>query len=284
MNIEHEKVDILWVHVIKAFSIVMVIIIHASADLFYEFGNIPEKAWIASVIYQSFARIGVPLFFMISGFLLLGKQENLGFFFRKRIMKLVLPLIFWSAFYVFWRIVFFKEPVGFWQTLIQTLQNESFPHLWFLYTMLAVYLTYPLLRLLVQYGTQTVQWYFVILWLVVLILFPSLEYYLGIRISDNLLGSMGAFSGYLGYPVLGYLLGKMPRHNRLVAAMIPVVLISPFATLLRTYIGTISSGQVNETYFHYLSPNVIFPAAASFYLVRVIVSSLENSWGNRLKY
>jgi len=51
-------------------------------------------------IYGSIARISVPLFFMMSGYLLLPRTESLRSFYTKRMPKVVLPFIFWSVIYL----------------------------------------------------------------------------------------------------------------------------------------------------------------------------------------
>lgn len=55
---------------------------------------------IASNFWASLGRPSVPLFFMISGAMLLLKDEPLGFFLKKRMIRVLSPLLFWSAFYL----------------------------------------------------------------------------------------------------------------------------------------------------------------------------------------
>jgi surface polysaccharide O-acyltransferase-like enzyme len=50
--------------------------------------------------YYAFSRIAVPLFFLLSGYLLLQKEEPLGVFFKKRAWKVFLPFIAWSLIYM----------------------------------------------------------------------------------------------------------------------------------------------------------------------------------------
>ena len=47
-------------------------------------GKIPNVQWLIADIYGAIARISVPLFFMISGWLLLPRSESLYVFFTKR--------------------------------------------------------------------------------------------------------------------------------------------------------------------------------------------------------
>ena len=45
----------------------------------------------AHSFYYTISRNGVPLFFLISGYLLLSKQEDLPTFFKKRAARIVIP-------------------------------------------------------------------------------------------------------------------------------------------------------------------------------------------------
>lgn len=55
----------------------MVVVLHVAAVEFHDF----DERWWASNFYDSFTRTCVPLFLMITGVLLLGRQEELPVFF-----------------------------------------------------------------------------------------------------------------------------------------------------------------------------------------------------------
>ena len=81
----------------RAFAIVCIFFIHSMEPLFTaaEGGN-----WGLQVeknLLDSLVRTGVALFLGISGALLLGKQEPLRVFFKKRVRRLFLPFLFWSV-------------------------------------------------------------------------------------------------------------------------------------------------------------------------------------------
>src|SRR3546814_13654277 len=79
-------------------SDLMVVVWHVAAMKFGVFDN----QWWASNFDDSLTRSCVPVFLMISGVLLLGKQETLAVFFRKRFARILPPLLFWSLFYMSW--------------------------------------------------------------------------------------------------------------------------------------------------------------------------------------
>src|SRR3546814_10665596 len=76
----------------------MVVVLHVAAMNFGVFDN----QWWASNFYDSMTRSCVPVFLMISGVLLLGKQETLAVFYRKRFARILPPLQFCYMFYISW--------------------------------------------------------------------------------------------------------------------------------------------------------------------------------------
>ncbi len=82
---ENQKENIVWVDWIRALATLGVVLIHTAGPLLYGYNQMPASYWWISNIYDSAARMCVPLFFMISGFLLLQKDDSLKTFFAKRI-------------------------------------------------------------------------------------------------------------------------------------------------------------------------------------------------------
>jgi len=98
------------IDLIRVIAIVGVILLHAGNDLTSQLTSFHILRWWVVDIYQSIGRMGVPLFIMLSGVLLLApskRDEDLGFFFKKRFSRIGLPFIFWSIIYLLW--VFYVE-------------------------------------------------------------------------------------------------------------------------------------------------------------------------------
>src|SRR5512135_85584 len=91
---------IYWADLIRVLAIYLVVVIHVSGQLTGAWGRIPEAQWLIADLYGGIARVGVPLFFMLSGFLLLPRSESLRSFYSKRMIKIVIPFIVWSAIYI----------------------------------------------------------------------------------------------------------------------------------------------------------------------------------------
>ncbi|MGL5960225.1 MAG: acyltransferase, partial [Bacteroidales bacterium] len=91
---------IVWVDVLRFIAIFMVIACHC-ADPF----NVSPEARLNpdfnfwGSIYGSFLRPCVPLFVMITGLLLLPVKLSIGTFYKKRLLRILVPFLIWSVLY-----------------------------------------------------------------------------------------------------------------------------------------------------------------------------------------
>ena len=158
---------ITWVDLIRVLAIFLVVVIHVSGQLTNVWGKIPEEQWIIADIYGGVARVSVPLFFMISGYLLLPRAESLSVFYAKRMMKILIPFVIWSLIYLGWFCGNHPNtctPNFAWNLL---LTQGAYYHLWFLYSLISIYLVLPILRLMIRPDLdKRILWYLILLWLI----------------------------------------------------------------------------------------------------------------------
>ena len=143
---------------LRVIAILAVILIHSTTKTLqvanHDVANVPF-----SLLLNQMARFAVPLFFLISGFVLeLNNKKNSSYvdFFRKRASRVVVPFIFWSSFYYllgnnlnFSRLISVK--------FISTLINGSASyHLYFIPTLIIFYLVFPLLHLSISFFKKPV--------------------------------------------------------------------------------------------------------------------------------
>ena len=88
-----KKERIFYYDFLRAFAIIAVIICHVDAF----FGPLTNTTQIvAQMTFHDIGRIGVPIFFMISGALILNREyPSLKFFLKKRFVRIIYPFIFW---------------------------------------------------------------------------------------------------------------------------------------------------------------------------------------------
>lgn len=274
-----ENKEIYWVHYIRAMAVLFVVLLHVAAQILQLDVAFASPTWWVGNIVDSAMRFCVPLLFMLSGFLLVGKQEPLGTFFTKRMSKIAIPLLIWSIVYVVWILLVeannptpispFTEEIGqavtqlFPFSLIGLLFAPAYYHLWFMYALIGLYLCIPLVRVLVQNADRQLLKYFVVLWAVSTYFFPALmqaKMYIGIDI--------GLVTGNVGFLILGYLLGTTEVSKRKVLLMCPLFLLGVTMTAWGTW--WISTPEELNQLFYGNMPNSLLMSIPGFLILRYV--------------
>lgn len=264
-----------WVDLIRVLAVFQVVMVHLSYPIFFK-DDLPPSAVTAANLYDSFSRMGVPLFFMVSGALLLGRQEPTGAFLWRRFVKVGIPALFWSLAYLFWSVEAYRNGsmsalhIALSMLKVIYLGNVEI-HLWFLYVLAGLYLVTPLLRLLVSAASRRDLAYFLALWLVG----TSLT-----ALAKRLTGLPTAFeipvvSGYVGYFVLGYWLAgmRLSARGRWWAG------VGVLCAVLTIFFGTIllsaHSARLDDFLYSYFSLPTVLASACAFLLLKDLGQRLE---------
>lgn len=148
----------------------------------------------------------VPLFFMLSGALLLGSKMSTGEFLKRRFGKFISPLIIWSILYLINKIIIGKISTA--KGLVVSLLSIPFSAqeglLWFMYTLAGLYLLTPILSSWLIYTSKRAVEFYLTIWIVTL-LFPYFEQLLNLHttITDRA-DILYYFSGFVGYYLFGW--------------------------------------------------------------------------------
>jgi surface polysaccharide O-acyltransferase-like enzyme len=254
------------VDLIRTVAIVGVILLHAANDLTIQQMNQFEIIrWCTVDIYQSVGRIGVPLFVMLTGALLLQplKNESLSVFFKKRWTRIGLPFIFWGAAFFAWD--FLVEHQAFTSSaIIQGILTGPYYHFWYIYMLAGLYLLTPILRIIMAHADQKIMKYLVILWVLGAAIVP----FAGLLTTYHLDSDVLTITGYVGYFVLGaYLLTVRIRRSTLLIFMS----LGLALTVIGTYVMAATVGGGKMYFFQeYLSPTMILASVMLFLLLNTI--------------
>lgn len=283
------------VDLIRTAAVLGVLLLHAANDLTTQtMSDLETWRWITVSIYQSIGRMGVPLFVMLTGALLLApakKDEPLGVFFKKRFSRIGLPFLFWGALYFIWD--FYVENQPFTQTfLIKSVLSGPYFTFWYLYMLTGLYLVTPLLRVMVANASQQLMKYFIAVWFVGTALVPLIPFLISNAYSQSayyLDGNVFVIPSYVGYFVLGAYLVNVKVTNRKLLAGLTVLGVGLSA--LGTYIIAMSVGG-GTTYFfqEYVSPTMILAAVPFFLLLNSYrpkpetTGAMKPSWPKRVMH
>ncbi|WP_407377385.1 acyltransferase [Methanobrevibacter sp.] len=198
-----KKERIFYYDLLRAFAIIAVIICHV--DFYFGPLNTPFEV-IAQLTFHDIGRIGVPIFLMISGALLLNRDySNLGDFLKRRFARIIYPFIFWIILITLTNFYFHKPYSYMWNVFIG---NPSI--MWYFWTLIGIYLAIPIINIFIKEYGETGCKYFLAIWIITIILntfnmYPLFPYF-----------KLDYFAGFIGYPVLGYYLStkKFSYSNR----------------------------------------------------------------------
>lgn len=194
-------------------AMVLVMVLHAFCNYFGNGANAGTPLFGVTAYIMELARCGVPLFFMISGFLMLGSGEiNIKSFYKKRYAKIAVPFLLYSLFYYI--IGYEERSIG---GFIKELLNVSTAyHLWFIYAILLLYAIVPFIKMITDKCSDKLLWLFFGLVIFQTTIKPFLNIISGGRFYVFLTEDF--MCGYMGYMILGLILGRceLKRSVRIV--------------------------------------------------------------------
>lgn len=278
--------SLFWADRLRNLATVLVITIHVSAPVAHQYADLNTWHWWAGNWWDALGRPSVNLFVMLSGFLLLGKDYPTGSFLKKRFTRVLIPALAWMPAYLIYGHIANNDPATLRDALIKLVEGPVHYHLWFIYLILGLYLTYPLLRPWVRQAQEQDFWYFFAVCALGTWVYKFLSVFFGIRIGLY----FELFTNQAGHFVLGYYLGNkvlagesaaVPgispwrfSRRQVVLLALGLIVFGTVTTALGGYWHSTAKGVFQPYFYDYLTPNVTLSAAGWLLLVR-------HAWNNR---
>lgn len=179
-NIKKTNEKKVYLESIRAFSMLLVIFNHTGTRGFFLFSIANYSSLYPIYLFISVAcKIAVPLYWMISGALLLPKNESIKRVYLHRVLRMVLVLVIFSLFYYIREVLKNPKQLGpssVFSFFIRLYSDRFATAFWFIYAYIGILMILPFLRKLVRNMPKS---YFHYLFLLVLFfrgVFPILEY------------------------------------------------------------------------------------------------------------
>ena len=266
-----------WLELLRIFAVFLVIFNHTGDYGFHYFATLDGgyRYWLFMGC-SALTVMNIPIFYMISGSLLMGKEEPLKVVWRKRVLRYALViLIFTFVQYLYLCATSedgFRETFRVWDWFVTMLSENIIVPYWFLYEYLGFLVMLPLYRRMVQNMKEDEFYYLFLLYIIFTGALPIVEYLLTrwhtiLNISFNIAYITGDL---LVYPALGYFLTRKPKPTGKQLALLWVLsALCVVYTCLMTqfkidYVHRLSEAQVG-TFFKML---ICIPAATVFLTFR----------------
>lgn len=284
---------IVFLDYLRFFACALVILVHASENYYGAAGstdmvgpqsflhNESDRLWVS--IYDGFSRMSVPLFIIVSSYLLvpLKKGQSSWQFYRHRAVRILPPfflfMILYSTLPVLWGQL---DSTTSMKDLSRILLN--FPtlagHFWFMYPLFSLYLFIPVISPWLEKASAKEERFFIGLFLLSTCM-PYLNRWCGELWGQcfwNEFHLLWYFSGYLGYLVLAHYIRvhlSWTRKTKLLTGSL-LMIAGAFLTIYSFYVqavpGEILSTPVIEIGWSFCTINCVMLTVGTFLLFTCI--------------
>ena len=165
MSSNKTKKRIIYLDYLRVLAILGVLINHISAT----WGCMAFNGNVA-LVYNSFGKIGVPVFLMLTGVLLLNNKLSIANFIKRRYPRVLIPFIFWIALFIVFDF-YVLRPELFNGNIINQILLCFFTYRWYVWMILGVYLIIPIFADFIKISKLEGVKYFLVIWYITTALF-----------------------------------------------------------------------------------------------------------------
>ncbi len=249
----------IWVDFLRVTACFMVMVVHGTEPFYIgaDGANIltaTDAFWVAA--FEALCRCCVPVFLIASSYLQFPLHYSTGAFFKRRAVRILLPMAFWTLVYA----LVWGEPVANLKGLLLNF-NYAAGHLWFVYMLIGIYLIMPLLSPWAEKVSRRELEAYLGIWLFTTLI-PFIRDWAGgeapiIQAADGLpalalfplwgeaawnpFGLFYYVSGFIGYLLVGLYLRRFLENNRWTRYLGWTMFLLGYVAIFSSVLGHISA-------------------------------------------
>jgi surface polysaccharide O-acyltransferase-like enzyme len=268
---------VVWLDVLRIVAILAVITIHTVSPLTAgaTVSTFSGTWWLAATMNVA-SLWCVPVFVMISGGLLLrpAKSSPAATFYRRRLNRIGVPLVFWTVVYLALRPTLFGEHLTRTEATRDLATGHPYLQLYYLYVIAGLYAVTPLLRqVIARASTDRLR-----LFAIGVLAFNIADYTLAVVLGAGGVNALTEWMPFVGYFLAGAWLMATPVKERTAAVAALVAVAAAVATLVlsATFIDVFGWTSTGRYFLGYQSPTVVVMSIALFLAVRA--RATQRAW------
>ena len=189
---------------IRILGTIAVVLGHCADMPFFSSPPLGRTWWVCNVV-DAAMRWAVPAYIMLSGALLLdpARAETPTRFYKKRLARIGVPLVFWSGIFMWFAVDFLGQYTGttWHEEWVLLLKGEPYVHLHFIFRIAGLYAFTPVLRVVLKQLPRPM-----LVSTICIMLGLSMANSIADSITGTELSAFARFVPFLGYYLSGYLL------------------------------------------------------------------------------
>lgn len=269
--------------VMRVFAICMVLLGHISAYIVINYPDPSGAEFIVGNVFNGMRRgPAIPVFLMLTGALLLNEDKPFEprRFYKKSLMPIVWLLVFWLSFYgAFYAFVLpgllgKAVSAGDFVDYLLTFKGSDYPHLWYMFMTIGLYLSIPVLRLFVKRENRAYVLGFILAAMAVQFA-PRMLDFLTRDCNPTLEKFIGKFHmqyamGFTAYPLLGWYLANFPPAGSRRIGLYASALLLAVASTAAVQFLIADIPNIRSYLYHSFALHLLIAGAGVF----VLISSL----------
>lgn len=273
------KNRILWLDLLRIAAAFAVVLTHVTRSSLRSAAFSNPRIWLQMVSFNSAVRWQNPVFFMISGALLLGREPNIPKLYKKNLLRFVIAFFVWSTVYA---ILQFDPQQGAIKLIRNIIDGPSI--FWFIPTLAGLYMLTPLFRQLVK-NERYMKYYLVISFIFAFVLkqAASIAGLFSEGLESMLLEPRSRLGLSVGnssfYFVFGYYLANVKLSKKQSTAAAVLGLIGFISTAAGTVILSRIMGYSVELLFNLATVNALLESMLVFLAFRKLFEN--HTFGER---
>lgn len=269
-----KKERVVYFDILNIICMIAVVAMHVNAATHW---SPLSGAWPTSLALDCIFYFAVPVFVMLSGATLYNYREKYDTktFFKRRVVKIVIPLIFWSICSYLFQVYYLQSmppsrtALGL---LKMFLQNDIDWIFYFMFSILGIYLTMPFLSLALKKENNKELWLTVFLFFIINGFITNILALFNVKLYETLAVQLG---GYVIYVILGYLFSTTDIKKKYRFMIYGGAIIGIIYRYLTTYILSMKQGVVVKSSWGYTSWHAILLASAVFLIVKELSKKIN---------
>ncbi len=255
MENSKQKQKFLYMEIIRIFACFFVIFTHTEGHELLQQCSLGSVRYWVYLMISIFYKVEIPLFFAVSGALLLPKTEGIGRIWRHRILRIFLSLFAFSLLYYICAVKAGTETLGLGIFFAGFIGEGWTIPFWYLYAYISYLICLPFLRRMVQNLTDREFYYLSALIAIFLVILPLLQEFIwsGQFALNSYLNIRWITELTIFYPMMGYFIHCRMKRNTACRLLIPlwcvclvVMMLSYFMTRREANVGSIVSLDQNK--------------------------------------
>lgn len=235
-NMKAEKIKSrkIYLDILRILACYLVLICH-TIEFTYK-SNVIEENWIFSNALYYISKIAVPIFFMLSGSLILRKDIGYKQILNKIVCRLLIPLFVVSflAYFKLNPIFTFENLLNFFRAFCNADVLLSY---WFIYSLIGMYICTPFLRKMVKNMDKKDFLIFFSIFIIVTGILPIFSYYTNVKITEYFV--VPIIGRWIPYYLLGYFMfekNEIKSTNKGAIIATAIGIISLIISVVLTYL------------------------------------------------